>query len=137
VSATGTRASLFRDVGSITMDLGGVEVVDFAALGGSDGLRVDDLTGTGVTDVVADLAAGTGEPDLSPDTVLVKGTAGDDTIQLSGGIPAVSAIGLSASVTVLHADPTLDLLKIDTLTGVDTVDQSALTAGTIGVEVTP
>ena len=36
ISASGERALFTRDVGNITMDLNGVETIDFNALGGSD-----------------------------------------------------------------------------------------------------
>src|SRR5205807_664297 len=56
LSANGGRLRLFRDVGNVTMDVAGVEVVNVAALGGADALAVNDLSGTGVTDVNLDLA---------------------------------------------------------------------------------
>ena len=36
ISANGGRATFFRDVAAVTMDLNDVEVIDFAALGGAD-----------------------------------------------------------------------------------------------------
>ena len=39
------------------MDLNGVERIDFEALGGSDNIVVNDLTGTDVKQVAIDLAA--------------------------------------------------------------------------------
>ena len=57
ISANGGRVRLSRDVGNITMDLNGVEQIQFAALGGADNITVNDLTGTGVTQVAIDLAA--------------------------------------------------------------------------------
>ena len=55
VSANGSRLRFTRDVGSITMDLDGVEKIDFNALGGADTVTVNDLTGTDVTTVNLDL----------------------------------------------------------------------------------
>ena len=46
---TAAALRLFRDVGNVTMDLNGVEQVNFDALGGADTITVNDLTGTGVT----------------------------------------------------------------------------------------
>ena len=48
---TAAALRLFRDVGNVTMDVNGVEQINVAALGGADTLTVNDLTGTGVTDV--------------------------------------------------------------------------------------
>ena len=56
ISANGGRVRLFRDVGSITMDLNGVEQIKLATLGGADTVTVNDLTGTGVNQVVVKLA---------------------------------------------------------------------------------
>jgi Ca2+-binding RTX toxin-like protein len=48
VSANGSRLRFFRNPGNITMDTASVETVDFNALGGTDTITVNDLTGTGV-----------------------------------------------------------------------------------------
>ena len=77
ISANGGRATLFRDVGTVTMDLNSVETIQIAALGGADTITVNDLSGTGVRQVAIDLAAtGTGVGDGQPDTVIVNGSAG-------------------------------------------------------------
>ncbi len=57
ISANGSRVRFFRDVGNVTMDLNGVEQIQFAALGGADTITVNDLTGTDVKQVAIDLAA--------------------------------------------------------------------------------
>ena len=57
ISANGARVRLFRDVGNVTMDLNGVEHIQFNALGGADTITVNDLTGTDVTQVAIDLSA--------------------------------------------------------------------------------
>ena len=61
LSANGNRLKFFRTQGAITMDTGGVERVDFNALGGADIVTVNDLSGTDVGDVNIDLAATLGE----------------------------------------------------------------------------
>ena len=65
ISANGSRVRFTRDVANITMDLNGVEGINFNALGGADTITVNDLTGTDVTQVNLDLAAtpGTGTGD--------------------------------------------------------------------------
>src|SRR5262249_40838944 len=48
LSANGTRARFTRDVGNVTMDLGGVEEIDLNALGGADTVTVNDQATTGL-----------------------------------------------------------------------------------------
>ena len=48
---------LSRDVGDVIMDLNGVEQSSSMPLGGADNITVNDLTGTGVTQVAIDLGA--------------------------------------------------------------------------------
>src|SRR5262249_28801528 len=86
ISAKGSRVRFSRDVANITMDLNGVEQIDFNALGGADNITVSDLTGTGVTQVNLDLAGtpGSGLGDGQADTVAVNGTNGNDAIQVVG-----------------------------------------------------
>ena len=55
ISANGSRVRFTRDVASITMDLNGVENIQFNALGGADTITVNDLTGTNVNQVNLDL----------------------------------------------------------------------------------
>ena len=56
ISANGGRVRFTRDIAAITMDLNGVEKIDFNALGGADTITVNDLSGTDVTQVDVDLA---------------------------------------------------------------------------------
>jgi hypothetical protein len=91
----GNRLKLFRDVANITMDTNDVETVDFNALGGADLVTVNDLSGTDVTRVDADLGA----PDGQADRVLVNGTAGNDAINASGAPAMVNVTGLAATVS--------------------------------------
>ena len=57
ISAKGSRASLTRDIGNVTMDLGTMERIEIAALGGADNVVVNDLSTTGVQQVAIDLSA--------------------------------------------------------------------------------
>src|SRR5207302_581021 len=50
ISANGSRVRLTRDVGGVTMDLDGVEDVDFNALGGADTITVNDPSATDLFD---------------------------------------------------------------------------------------
>ena len=63
------------------MDVNGVEQVNVTALGGADTITVNDLTGTGVTQVESTWRhARQRHGDGQADTVIVNGTAGADTI---------------------------------------------------------
>ena len=122
MTANGERLTFFRDLAAITMDTDGVETVDFNALGGNDTVTVNDLTGTDVTRTNLDLAAelGGSAGDSAPDSVVVNGTRGADTISVDGNGSGADVTGLATAVSVEHADPT-DSLSIDTRAGNDNV----------------
>jgi len=119
------------------MDLNDFEALDVNALGGTDSVTINDLAGTGLTDVNVDLAASVGSDfsDGVADTVQVEGTAGVDTITATDASGAVDVAGLAASVQIAHTDPALDGLTIDTLDGADNVTVAAAVNGLIGVTV--
>jgi RTX calcium-binding nonapeptide repeat (4 copies) len=126
-TAVGGRVRFTRNTGSIVMDLNDIEALDVNALGGTDSVTINDLAGTGLTDVTVDLASlirGTAA-DGAADTVQVEGTGGVDTIDAIANGGAVVVDGLAASVRVAHADPALDRLTIDTLAGADHVSVAA------------
>jgi Ca2+-binding RTX toxin-like protein len=130
LSANGERLTFFRNPGNITMDTRGVENIVFNALGGADAVTVNDLAGTGVTNVRVDLAGALGGSagDGAADRVVVNGTNGNDDVTVSGD---VDVAGLTATVDVVHSEAASDRLEINTLAGSDTVDASKLTAGAI------
>jgi Ca2+-binding RTX toxin-like protein len=130
-----TRLRLFRDVGNVTMDVNGVEHVQFNAEGGADTITVNDLTGTDVTQIAIDLAAsGTSSSDGQPDTVIVNGTAGDDAIKIASNGNGVTVSGLAAQVQIAHVDA-IDSLVINGLAGNDNIDASALKAGVVNLTI--
>src|SRR4051794_5672626 len=133
LSANGHRLRFFRNVGAITMDTDGVETVDVNALGGADTVTVDDLAGTDVTRVDADLAGALGGSagDAQADSVVVRGTAGDDVIQAAGANGATRVAGLPATVEVPNAGPANDPLTVSADAGDDVVTASALEASAI------
>jgi Ca2+-binding RTX toxin-like protein len=123
-SANGPRLRFFRDVGTIVMDVAGVERVDLNALGGSDTTVVNDLTGTEVSLVDVDLAGvlGGGAGDGQADSVVVNGTAGDDEVSVDASSGAVIVSGLAAEVRVFNAEAANDRLTVRTLGGDDRVE---------------
>jgi Ca2+-binding RTX toxin-like protein len=113
------------------MDVNGVERIDTNAIGGNDVLTVNDLTGTDLTALKADLAGtlgGTAGDGLA-DAVIVNGTSGADAITAAGGNVNVS--GLHTRVSIAHAEVPQDNLAINALAGDDVIDASRLAADAI------
>jgi Ca2+-binding RTX toxin-like protein len=131
IAANGGRVLFFRDVANVTMDLNDVEAVDFNALGGADTIVVNDLSGTDLVEVNTNLAAVGGGGDAQPDTVIVNGTNGDDTILLFGDASGTAVLGLAAQVNITAAEAANDRLVINALAGDDVVEGSGLAAGAI------
>jgi Ca2+-binding RTX toxin-like protein len=131
VSANGNRVRFTRDIAAITMDLNDVESIVAKTLGGVDNVAVGDLSGTDVTGVVADLAAGGGGDDTQPDGVSVTGTNGDDVVSVVGAGPDASVNGLSARVTVAGGSAVNDRLTVNALAGDDVLDASGVAAGSV------
>jgi Ca2+-binding RTX toxin-like protein len=131
ISADGGRVRLTRNIGTVTMDVNGTELIRVDALAGTDTVTVNDLTGTGVTNVAIDLTAGAGTiGDGSVDQVIVNGSNGKDTIQVARAPLGFAVTGLSAVVAAAGVEPT-DQLVVDGLGGDDTIDARALTAGVV------
>jgi Ca2+-binding RTX toxin-like protein len=136
IFANGARALFTRDVASVVMDLDDVETIHFNALGGSDKVLVNDLTGTDVTKVEVDLAATLGgtSADGNIDTVTVNATDADDVVAVASVGNRIVVNGLSAQVTIDHADKT-DLFVINGLAGNDLINAGSLAANKIGLQV--
>jgi Ca2+-binding RTX toxin-like protein len=131
ISANGSRVLMTRDVANISMDLNGMEQINFAALGGADNINVADLTGTDVKQVHVDLSgvAGTGIGDGLADTVTVNGTASDDAVKVVSSAGETIVSGLSAETHVVGADSGLDTVHVAGGGGNDVIDASAVTPG--------
>ena len=130
MSANGGRLTFHREPANITMDTDDVEIVDFNAIGGSDTVTVNDLTGTDVIQTNLDLAGQLDgdEPDGVEDDVIVNGTDGDDNVVIARNGADADVTGLASTVSITHADPS-DKLSVDTLPGNDHV----LATGVAGV----
>lgn len=132
ISANGSRVRLFRDVAAITMDVNDLERIDLNVRGGVDTITINDLSGTAVTEVNLDLASvpGSGVGDGQLDTVIVKGTTGDDVLMVTVDGSGIVITGAAAQIHVAGADPT-DQLNILAGDGDDAVEASSLPAGVI------
>src|SRR6266536_1137451 len=133
LSANGNRLKFFRVQANITMDTAGVERVDFNALGGTDLVTVDDLSGTDVNALNVDLAGtlGAATGDGQTDRVVVNATNRNDTIDVSGDAQVVRVSGLAPTIKILHPEAANDRLEINTLAGSDTLNTIGLAAGAI------
>lgn len=136
-SAEGGRVIFTRNLGNIVMDLDDVEVIDVRALGGTDTVTVNDVSGTDLDRVDVDLAGALGgsNGDGLADTVTVVATKGDDSIAADADGAAVEVSGLAAFVRITHADPASDKLVIDTVAGNDEVSIDPALAELILVSV--
>ena len=126
LTANGSRARLTRDVGTVTMDLNGVEQVNVVALGGADTITVGDLTGTGISQVALDL--GSAADPNTPDTVVINATNGDDVINITNENGVIRISGLAEDVTISDFNAN-DRIVINGLGGDDVINASGLPAG--------
>ncbi len=133
LSANGGRALFTRNVGNIVMDLDDVEKVDLQALGGTDTITVNDMTGTDVAEVNVNLSGtigGTAGDGLA-DTVIVNGTTGNNIIDVFGAGTNVSVLGLAAQVKLTASEGANDSLVINAGDGDDGITATTLPAGVI------
>jgi Ca2+-binding RTX toxin-like protein len=118
--AFAARGSRLRFVGAGTMNIAGVERFDLRTSGGADNVVVNDLAGTGLGQLNADLAN-----DRTADVVDIKGSAAANELRDGGGL---SIRGIGGVVNVLHAQAATDKLNLDPGAGSDRV----IVEGTVG-----
>jgi Ca2+-binding RTX toxin-like protein len=136
-SANGQRLRFTRNLGNIVMDVDDVEAIDLKALGGTDTLTVNNLTGTDVVEIDANLAGTIGGTagDGAADVVIVNGTNGADIVDVVGAGTSASVLGLPARVNVANSEGANDSLVINALGGNDGVTATTLPAGVIKLTV--
>lgn len=132
-SSNGQRLRFTRNVGNIVMNMDGIEQVDLRALGGADVVTVNGLSATAVNTVNIDLAGtlGGSSGDAQPDSVIVNGTGGDDSIDVLGSGTSAGVLGLSAAVNITNSEGADDSLVVNALGGNDDVTATTLPAGVI------
>jgi Ca2+-binding RTX toxin-like protein len=130
LSANGNRLRFFRNPANITMDVHGVESVDFNALGGPDSVTVNDLSGTDIKNVNLDLAGALGGTtgDGQADRVTVVGTPLNDAIAAAGDASGITVSGLATQVAIQHQEP-VDQLFVLGVGGDDAISATGLAAG--------
>jgi Ca2+-binding RTX toxin-like protein len=133
ISASGKRVRFFRNVANVTIDLNGVETIDFNARGGADTVTVNDVSGTDLAQVNLDLAGvpGSGVGDAQPDLVIVNATSGDDVVTVAGGASGVAVQGLAARVNITGIDAGSDKLQVSGQAGADVINASGLAGGAV------
>ncbi len=128
VSANGARTRITRNVGNIVMDLNDVERLEIQALGHTDYIVVNDLTGTDVKLVTIDLAGAVpGTGDAAADSVIANGSNANNVINVGMLGGAISVAGLAAPLTIKHAENG-DSLTVNGLGGDDKINASKLPA---------
>jgi hypothetical protein len=132
LSANGHRAVFLRDVANIRMDLDHVEQLALTALGGTDTVTINDLSGTDVRRADINLAGPGGTPDGQLDNVIVNGSNKADHVDVTGDGTTVDVAGLRTETTITGAD-TRDHLQVDTQDGNDRVHVDASATALIGV----
>jgi Ca2+-binding RTX toxin-like protein len=126
ISANGARVSFTRDVAAINMDIDGIETIQFNAIGGTDNITINSLTGTSVTRVILNLAGNSGVADGLADTITVNATALGDNIQIAVTAPGVVTLtGLTAAIEIRNFDAK-DKLIINAGDGNDTIDATGI-----------
>lgn len=130
-AANGGRVLFTRNLGNIVMDLDDVEQIRAKAFGGTDQVIAEDLTGTDVVDVAADLRSSLGGDDAAADNVVVNGTSGDDVAIVTGSGTSASVLGLAARVAITGGIAGSDRVTVNTLAGDDVVDASSLAASAL------
>jgi Ca2+-binding RTX toxin-like protein len=134
-SANGARLRFTRNPGNIAMDTDDLEVVDLRALGGTDAITVNSLSGTDVTTLVGDLAGtlGGSAGDGRADTVTINGTNGSDIVDVVGAGTSASVLGQAARVNITNSEGANDALVVNALGGDDGVTATTVPAGVINL----
>jgi Ca2+-binding RTX toxin-like protein len=120
-SADGSHVRFTRNVAAVSMDLDNVEGLALRTLGGVDLVTVGDLSGTDMKTAAIDLGAFDGTPDATSDTVTLNGTAKRDNVAVTKAGGQVLVNGLPTRTTIAGSDPGIDLLRVNTLAGDDSV----------------
>ena len=101
-------AQFKRDVANVNMTLNDVEVIQFDAGGGSDNIKVGDLSKTDLQEVHIDLGGDAALGDGAVDKVTLEGSAQGDHIELLAFGDTVSVVGTPAFVALTHVEATMN-----------------------------
>jgi Ca2+-binding RTX toxin-like protein len=137
LSSNGGRTQLTRNLGNIVMDMNDVERFTLNALGGTDTITVNDLSGTDATAVAINLSGTLGGTagDGAADVVVVNATNGVDAINVTGSGTSFSVTGLPAGIAVTGSEGAIDALVINGLGGNDTITATTLPSGVVKLTI--
>ena len=121
VSANGAGARFTRDIAAVVTDVTRVEKLRIGTSGGADNVIVNDVTGSGLSDIDLDLSAAIGGGDAAADTVTVTATTGADSLELTSDATARLVTGLPARVSVAGFEGANDKLALQGGEGPDTL----------------
>jgi Ca2+-binding RTX toxin-like protein len=135
--ANGERVRFTRNLGTIVMDLNDVEQIDLNALGGTDNVIFNDMSGTTLTEFNVNLAGtiGGSAGDGAADSVTVNGTNGDDIVNVFGAGTSATVVGLSTQVNIASLEGANDTLVINGLGGDDGITATTLPAGVLKLTI--
>jgi Dockerin type I domain len=135
--ADGFRSVRFmRDIGSVVMDLSGLENIDLSAFGGADAVAINDQSLTALLNVNVDLAGAASSGDGAADSVVVNGSDQDENVQITAPDGhTIHVTGLSPNVTITGSDGTTDHLSVNSLGGNDSLNTAGFPANLIGLLV--
>ncbi|HUQ04976.1 MAG TPA: calcium-binding protein [Kofleriaceae bacterium] len=112
----GDHLRLTRDIGTVTLDGHGLELVELTARGGADRITIDDLTPAAIARVDVDLAYTIPtQGDGVADAIVLNGTAGADVIDVSLDVATgdVVASGLGSEIRVRNGELAFDRLVVN------------------------
>jgi hypothetical protein len=135
VGPNGGRVRFTRNIANISMDFDGIETLNVRLLGGADLLAVDDLRGTDLRNVNADMSANGGGGDGSADQVTVNGTDLRDVVDVSTSGSDVLTSGLHTATRITGSEPANDTLLVQTGDGNDDVTVAPDVSSLINVVV--
>src|SRR5688572_16111850 len=126
--ANGGGLRFKANVVNIVMDLNDVEAIGLSALAGTDTLTVNDMSGTDLVELNANLAGTIGgvAGDAAADVVIVNGTNGDDIIDVFGAGTSVAVIGLATQVNITGSEGADDTLVVNALDRKDGITATTL-----------
>ncbi|MBL8822301.1 MAG: calcium-binding protein [Planctomycetia bacterium] len=136
-SVNGGRVRFTRNLGNIVMDLDDVERINLQMLGGTDTLIVNDLSGTDVTEINANLAGTIGGTtgDSQSDTVIVNGNKFSNIIDVFGAGTSVAVLGMPTVVNITQSEGANDALVINGMAGNDGITATTLPAGVVKLTI--
>ncbi len=138
VTANGTRVRFDRLIPApFSLDIAGCEILVFNPRGGADTFTINDLSGTELTSVFADLATSSGAGDTAADTITINGTASSETISLTANAGVVEISGLAAHMRILNAEVDRDNLIVNGLGGGDSFAVGPGVTTLIGLTINP